>query len=43
LLVAAYLLIVAVASINKRAVLVFPGIILTHITYGIGFLYGLVK
>jgi len=45
-LVALYLLAVLASSLAKsvkRTPLVFPGIILTHITYGIGFLYGLIK
>jgi cellulose synthase/poly-beta-1,6-N-acetylglucosamine synthase-like glycosyltransferase len=45
-LIALYVLIVAAASIAKspgRSYLIFPGIMLTHITYGLGFLYGLVR
>ena len=41
---ALYVLIVAAASLVKglkRSWLIFPGIILTHIAYGLGFLYGL--
>lgn len=39
-----YIIIVTVTSLAKslkRAILIFPGIILTHVFYGIGFLYGL--
>lgn len=45
-LVVLYLVVVAAASIARsarRAVLIFPGIILTHVFYGLGFLYGLLK
>lgn len=39
-----YIFIVAVTSLAKslkRSILIFPGIMLTHVFYGIGFLYGL--
>ncbi len=45
-LVAFYTIVILAASILKnprRSVLVFPGIILTHISYGLGFLYGLFR
>ncbi len=45
-LVAAYLVIIILGTLitsPRRFFLVIPGIILTHITYGISFLYGLLK
>lgn len=46
ILVGLYLIVALGASVvssPKRFLLVFPGIVLTHITYGVGFIYGLVK
>lgn len=45
-IVALYLVIILIASLTKaikRAYLVFPGMILTHIFYGLGFIIGLFK
>ncbi len=36
-------LVASVAASPRRFLLVFPGMVLTHITYGISFLYGLLK
>jgi len=46
LLITIYLFIVLIFSIIgnlKRAIAIFPGIILTHISYGAGFIYGLIS